>query len=108
MEFTFFGPRLSNEFVAEGLRRLMIIRRDPRPRPRPALPGRSAGLTSRAVRPQIPAGEDAVSKEKSREDKVEKSLAVISEGASMDGVLQSTAVIHLCAHSTAASSPRTS
>ena len=37
-----------------------------------------------------------MSKEKSREDKVEKSLAVISEGASMDGVLQSTAVIHLC------------
>jgi len=36
-----------------------------------------------------------VSKEKTKEEKDNKSLAVISEGAALDGVLRSTAVIHL-------------
>jgi len=37
-----------------------------------------------------------VSKDKPREEKDEKTLAVISEGAEMEGILRSTAVVHLC------------
>jgi len=45
---------------------------------------------------KIPAGARVVLKEKTKEEKDNASLAVISEGAAMDGVLRSTAVIHLC------------
>jgi len=37
-----------------------------------------------------------VSKEKKKEEKDNPSMAVISEGAVLDGVLRSTAVIHMC------------